>query len=502
MQAPMFLLEARSIVKSFGPTRVLRGVNFLVAPGEVHALLGGNGAGKSTLLKIVTGDLSHDAGNLVFAGHDMASPAGAEARAGRIAAVHQELALLPHLSVAENVALPLCKRGLALFRPAEARRFAVDALSLIDPAFAAEAVDRKVAELTLHEGQLVEIARAIGSGAQLLLLDEPTANLTAPEAERLFTILRRLVSERPIAAVFVSHRMQEIRQIADVCTILRDGITSADRVPVHDLTDVEIIERMGQQSAASALGPMPHPSPSTAVLLRRSFGTFHLSGPATEIELPPGRILGLAGGPTGPSRLIDALIGEAKKPIWKLCRNGQSVAPPNPHAAAASGIGYVSGDRVNKGIIAALPIIDNVMAARRIVERRIWVGWGEPAEADRLLDTLNITNGRLWALPATMSGGTQQKLLIARWLALKPQLLVLEEPTRGVDIGTKREIYTLIRTMAGLGSAIVWWSTEHAELISLCELVIAFDVQGEPTGALAAAELSDERLAAATGMAA
>ena len=496
-----FLLEARSVVKRFGPTPVLRGVDFLVAPGEVHALLGGNGAGKSTLLKIVTGDLPHDGGSLAFAGHDMGAPAGTEAKVRLIAAVHQELALLPHLSVAENIALPRCQRGLAWFRPSEARRFAVEALSLIDARLAAEAVDRKIADLGLHERQLVEIARAIGSGAQLLLLDEPTANLTAPEAERLFAILRRLVSEQPIAAVFVSHRMQEIRQVADVCTILRDGVTSADRVPVHALTDAEIIERMGQQNVASALdsriSPPAAPGPSRPIA-----GTFRISGPGIDIDAAGGRIVGLAGGPTGPLRLIDALIGEARRPVWTLYRNGEKLAPGNPREAARAGIGYVSGDRLNKGIISTLPIVDNVMASRRIIERRIVVGWDEPAEAGRLLEALNTANVRLWALPASLSGGTQQKLLIARWLGLRPQLLVLEEPTRGVDISTKREIYALIRTMAANGSAIVWWSTEHAELTSLCELVITFDAHGNPTGVLTGGELSDERLAAATGIAA
>jgi ribose transport system ATP-binding protein len=496
-----FLLEARSIVKSFGPTSVLRGVDFLVAPGEVHALLGGNGAGKSTLLKIVTGDLPHDGGTLAFAGHDLNSQAGAEARARLTAVVHQELALLPHLSVAENIALPRCPRGLALFRPREARRFAAASLALIDPSFVNDAIEKKVANLSLHERQLVEIARAIGSGAQLLLLDEPTANLTAAEAERLFGILRRLLVEQSIGVVFVSHRMREIRQVADVCTILRDGVASANRVRVDALTDAEIIERMGQQSAISSPPPCFPSSPSATAAPART-RSFRLEGPGVAINLTQGRIVGLAGGPTGPTSLIDTLIGEVRGSPWKLIRDGVALAPRNAREAARMGIGYISGDRSNKGIIAALPIVDNVMASRRVVRRRVLVGWDEPREARRVLETLNAGTLRLWALPAVMSGGTQQKLLIARWLGLRPQLLVLEEPTRGVDIGTKREIYALIRGMAAQGSAVIWWSTEHAELISLCEIVVAFDAHGNPTGVLAANELSDERLGAATGMAA
>src|SRR5690349_8778006 len=232
---PAFLLEARGITKSFGPTRVLRGVDFAVAAGEIHALLGGNGAGKSTLLKIVSGTETRDGGSLLYKGHDIDHHEGREARSGGIAVVHQELALLPHLTVAENIDLPHHRRGASLFSQRSAHRIALDALSLIDRDFARRAVGRQAGDLTLHGQQLVEIARALNSGAQLILLDEPTANLTAGETERLFDALRGLVRETRICVVFVSHRMREIRQIADVCTVIRDGVSAINRAPLGSI---------------------------------------------------------------------------------------------------------------------------------------------------------------------------------------------------------------------------------------------------------------------------
>ncbi|MGH7117969.1 MAG: ATP-binding cassette domain-containing protein, partial [Acetobacteraceae bacterium] len=191
-----------------------------------------------------------------------------------------------------------------------------------------------------------------------------------------------------------------------------------------------------------------------------------------------------------------------KSPDWKIACNGRPLAPRTPRQAARSGIGYISGDRAAKGIIGGLPVVDNVMASRRVVEHRHVVSRHEAAEARAMLQALNAGERSVWGFPAAMSGGTQQKLLIARWLALSPRILVLEEPTRGVDLGTKREIYALIRQLAEAGTIVIWWSTEHAELASLCDLVISFEPHGNPTGVLRADQLTDESLARATGMAA
>ncbi|MBB5502994.1 sugar ABC transporter ATP-binding protein [Paraburkholderia sp. MM5384-R2] len=504
------LLHARSIVKSFGPTNVLKGFDLSIAPGEVHAFLGGNGAGKSTFIKIISGQHERDSGTLEFDGREMGASSASPVDSGMIAVVNQELALLPHLSVAENIAMPRLHRAMRTYSERTSKAVAIEALSLIDPHFARESVGRLVGHLTLHERQLVEIARSLGSGARLLLLDEPTANLTAAETARLFAVLRKLIADTQLAVLFVSHRMREIRQIADVCTIIRDGKTAVDRVPLSDITDREIVEFMGQSVAPDERGDSgagegihlnadSEPSSEETAVHAEAITIRHDD---IEVEVGPGSIIGLAGAPTGPAALIEALTGLAMRTAWDIRRNGTTIRYRCPSAAARAGVGYISGDRANKGILATLPIIDNLMAARRIVERRSVARSEELVHGASLLHALKIRAGSLWDLPSTLSGGTQQKILVARWLALKPKLLILEEPTRGVDIRTKREIYTLIRKLAAQGTAVVWWSTEYVELVELCDTVLAFDLSGRPTGVLHHPEVDETNLANATGMAA
>jgi ribose transport system ATP-binding protein len=517
MTEQSYLLTARSIVKSFGPTSVLKGFDLSIAAGEVHAFLGGNGAGKSTLIKIISGQYERDGGTLEFDGQALGASVGGHVVAGTIAVVNQELALLPHLSVAENIAMPRLRRGAARYSERASMDVAIEALSLIDPHFAQESAGRLVSGLTLHERQLVEIARALGSGAKLLLLDEPTANLTAAETTRLFAVIRRLIADTGLAVLFVSHRMREIRQIADVCTIIRDGKTAVDRAALDAITDREIVECMGQsvvvdEAAASVaesaergrsrLAMEQHGHDGAQAIHATHGGALRIERDGVAIEVPAGAIVGLAGAPVGPSSLIDALTGIAPAGAWAITRDGARVSYSHPCAGARDGVGFVSGDRSNKGILATLPIVDNLVAAARVVNRRNVVGRAEIEQSTQLLEALKIRAASLWDLPASLSGGTQQKLLIARWLLLRPRLLVLEEPTRGVDIRTKREIYALIRKMAQQGTTIVWWSTEYIELVELCDTVLAFDLDGKPTEVLRHADVNETQLAAATGMAA
>jgi len=343
---PPYLMTARGIVKSYGPTSVLKGFDLSVAAGEVHAFLGGNGAGKSTLIKIISGQIDRDSGSLEFAPNGASSNAADSSDENTIAVVNQELALLPHLTVAENIALPRSRRGFGLFNGGEARRIAVDALSLIDPAFAQASVDRLVGDLSLHERQLVEIARALDSGASLLLLDEPTANLTAGETERLFTVLRRLTVDKGLAVLFVSHRMREIRQIADVCTIIRNGQTAIDRVALTSITDAEIVEQMGQ----AALGAVQESPRAQRRARTQSNGNeawkpnaLRIQTEGIDLDIPAGTILGLAGPPAGPETLMNALTGVSSAGRWSIARNGVAVTYRRPATAARDGVGFVSG---------------------------------------------------------------------------------------------------------------------------------------------------------------
>ncbi|MDK4728656.1 ATP-binding cassette domain-containing protein [Rhizobium phaseoli] len=493
------VITVRGLTKSYGATSVLKGVDFSVARGEVHALLGGNGAGKSTMIKIITGAAWRNAGDIRFFDSEGSERSEADGRA-KVAVVHQELALLPHLTVAENIALPHHRSGAALFRRAAAAGQAYDALRMIDQDFAAKSLYRLVGSLSLHEGQMVEIARALSSGAELILLDEPTANLTALETERLFAVLRRLTRDTGLSVVFVSHRMKEIRQIANVCTIIRDGRTVVDRQPMEELTDAGIIEKMGQVAASHA----PERASQSAYRSDASAATdtITIEQAGFRLELLPGTVLGVAGAPAGPAALIEALTGAARKKRWTVARAGWPDQLRSPRKAARLGAGYVTGDRAYKGVLHSLPIIDNVMASRRVLRGALLAGGSEGGECLDLLKALKVKAASVWDLPSTLSGGTQQKLLLARWLGVPSRLLVLEEPTRGVDIGTKREIYQLIGQMATSGTVIVWWSTENAELLEVCDRVIAFDTEGRCAGVMERDDFSEEKLVTLTGMAA
>ena len=359
------VITVRGLTKYYGATSVLKGVDFSVARGEVHALLGGNGAGKSTMIKIITGAASRNDGEIRFFDSKGSERSEAEGRT-KVAVVHQELALLPHLTVAENIALPHQRRGSGLFRRVAVARQAYDALRMIDQDFAARSLHRLVGSLSLHEGQMVEIARALSSGAELILLDEPTANLTALETERLFEVLRRLTRDTGLSVVFVSHRMKEIRQIANVCTIIRDGRTVADRQPMAELTDAGIIEKMGQVAASHA--PERTPRPEYRSDASAATDTITIEEAGVRLELQPGTVLGVAGAPAGPAALIEALTGAARKKRWTVARAGWPDQLRSPRKAARLGAGYVTGDRAHKGVLHSLPIIDNVMASRRVTK--------------------------------------------------------------------------------------------------------------------------------------
>ena len=480
------LVAVRKLEKSFGATKVLRGVDFTIRGGEIHALLGGNGAGKSTMIRTITGGVKKDAGEIRFASQRGGAPV--------ITVVHQELALLPDLTVAENIALLHAGCARTFVRSRRQLEIAHAALSLIDHHLAETALHRKASELSMHEGQIVEIARALSTGAEVLLLDEPTANLTSAETERLFAVLKRLVADTKIGIVFVSHRMKEIRQLCDVCTIIRDGLTVVDAVPLPQLSDNEIVQQMGQ------------PVHRAAEKIRRGFAeapiAITLRGPDAQIAVGKGQILGLAGAPAGPSRLISVLTGTTRTSDWSVDAEGWPSRLASPRQAVDLGIGYVSGDRRNKGVLAQLPIVDNVLASRRVRQRRSLVRGSEKQECIDLVKALKLKAGSIWDLPSTLSGGNQQKLLVARWLGMPLKMIVFEEPTRGVDIGTKREIYELIRAMAAQGTTVIWWSTENVELLELCDEILAFDTEGRAKGLLPAENFNEDALADLTGMAA
>lgn len=290
--------------------------------------------------------------------------------------------------------------------------------------------------------------------------------------------------------------MKEIRELCDTCTILRDGKTVANAVPLDEFSDAEIVQRMGQPPLRDTVERRRSADAAAGQEIR-------LEDPhGTKLEVRSGTILGLAGAPAGPTGLIDPLVGAGKGAGWRVAGHGLAGSFASPAEAIRAGIGFVSGDRAAKGVLKQLPIIDNVLAARRVRDRRRVVRTRERRVCDDLVSALKLKAGSIWDLPASLSGGNQQKLLVARWLGLPLRMVVLEEPTRGVDIGTKRDIYALIRQMADAGAIIVWWSTENVELLELCDAIFAFDTEGRPRGFLAQDRFNEDGLAELTGMAA
>ena len=288
--------------------------------------------------------------------------------------------------------------------------------------------------------------------------------------------------------------MREIRQIAAVCTVLRDGVSAVGRAPLETLTDADIVAAMGQSAAVEAV-----PTPSTIATTADGLA-FAIVRDDIRLDLAPGRIVGLAGVPAGTTPLIEAVTGARRDTGWRVSRDGITINLRIPRAAVQQGIGFVSGDRTGKGILTHCRSSTTCWPLPACVSGARWCAAVRPTRPQACCTCCESKAASLWALPATLSGGTQQKLLIARWLNLSPRLLVLEEPTRGVDIGTKRDLYTLVRELAASGTAILWWSTEYTELVELCDAVLAFDSDGKPIELLQRPGIDETRLARATGM--
>lgn len=485
-------LAARDIAKSFGATRALRGVNLTLRRGEIHALLGGNGAGKSTLIKILSGELVADSGTL---------SGDASSDTDQVAVVHQELSIMRDLTVTENLFVGT-SHGPRLFAWRSGYQRAEEVLKTLGLDASSVRPTTRAGSLALHQLQLVEIGRALARNSRVVLLDEPTAALTSHEAETLFAVLRRL-RDKGTSFIFVSHRMEEIRRIADRMTILRDGVTAVDGVPVDDISDAEVLLQMfGQSLDDEPTGAEPSKSPTRGPAEADTVVTLTHPTLPRPVRVRQGEVIGLAGTPVGPQRLLDTLLGDRRASRWKVdLADNRGGSPRSTRGAIMRGVGYVSGDRGDKGIFPDLSIYDNTLVARQVMEGN-WLNTPSARRhVDRQARRLGFAQQDLQADPSSLSGGTQQKVLLARWLDLPVHLLLLEEPTRGVDLHTKKDLYRIVRQLAVSGCAVIWWSTEYGELKETCDRVLAFNVAGDPVAVLAIEETVEQDLLLATGTA-
>ncbi len=475
-------LELTGIEKAFPGVRALRGVSVRLAAGSIHALLGENGAGKSTLIKVITGVHPPDAGTMHMDGRQVRFTGPTEAIAAGIGVVHQERNLIPRFSVGENILLD--RIALGRVRPidyaalhAEAAKWLAMVGLEIDPR-------RPVARLSVAAMQMVEIARALSLQSRVLLLDEPTASLTPHETDALLGILRRL-RDQGVAIAFVSHKLEEVQALCDTVTVLRDGQNACDSVPLAGLQRGDLVRLMigrGEQEAAIAASA----TPGAAALALRGVATA-AGHRDINLTLHQGEVLGLYGlVGAGRSELARAVIGLDRITAGQVLVRGRTVRIGSVRAALhRHGIGYVSEDRKQEGVILLHGVLANagITIWRRL---RGWLGWlRDRTVADVVLPVLRELEVRMASLDApvaTLSGGNQQKVSLAKWLAAGTGILIIDEPTVGIDVKTKAYFHGLIRDLARRGAAVLVISSDMPELITLADRILvmhAYRIAGE-----------------------
>ena len=464
------LLEARSLSKSFGPTRALRGAGIGLRAGEIHALVGENGAGKSTLIKILAGVFQPDDGRVLLEGKAIAPANPREARGLGISTVFQELSLSSNMTVAENIFVNREPVRLGLVR----RKRMEDAADGYLRGFNVPlGPGDRVEDLTVAQRQIVEIVKAVSADARVLILDEPTSSLDDRESEKLFQILSRL-REDGAGIIFVSHKLNEVFRVADRITVFRDGeyiVTSRK----EETTPDEVIRAMVGREISQVYPPKGGKRGEPKLALR----AFTRRGKFRDIAFTvhSGEILGLAGlTGAGRTEVMQALFGYGPKDSGEAVRGGTSLRIGSPADAIRQGIMYAPEDRRLHGLFLGQSVAMNVAAASlRSCSGRFLMS--SPRESDlarRMVETLSIRVSSIDQEAGSLSGGNQQKIVLAKCLAVRPDVLIVDEPTRGIDIGSKIEIYAQIRAFAEGGGAVILISSELQEIIGLSDRVVVF----------------------------
>ncbi len=463
------LLNASDITKSFAGVRALERVTFDLQPGEVHALVGENGAGKSTLIKIIAGAETPDSGTLEVQGTAVARMDPGLARALGIATIYQQPVLFPHLTVTENIALALERRGAwqRLDWPARHRR-AADLLQRVGAAIDPE---RLADTLSLPEQQVVEIARAVGAEARILIMDEPTAALSEAEVTRLFQVIDRLRADG-VGIIYISHRLEEVLLVADRITALRDGRLVATMAR-RECDRAQLIRLMVGRTIEAAFPKRAVPIGDEVLELRGV--SCHATGVhEVSLSVRRGEILGIAGlVGSGRTELAQTIFGLTPADAGHILVKGTRVRIGSPDVAIALGIGYVPEDRRQHGIVAPMSVAENITLANLGAVSRLGLidAARERDAAARYVDRLAIKTSSLVAAVDSLSGGNQQKVALARWLATDPTVLILDEPTQGVDVGAKAEIHGLMQDLAEKGLAILMISSDLPEVLGMSDRI-------------------------------
>jgi ribose transport system ATP-binding protein len=464
-------LTLSGVSKRYGGVRALENVDFGCARGQIHAVLGENGAGKSTLIKIIAGVVQPDSGAIALdaAPRQFSNPAAATA-AG-IVCIFQELSLMPDLSVADNISISAPPRRFGMIDARAQRRRAEALLAEVG----CEDVNPllRVRDLPLSRRQMVEIAKALGQRPKLLILDEATSALTSVDVEKVYGLLARLKAE-DVAILYISHRMHEVEALADRASVFRNG-RHVETFDKGARSTAEIVQLMIGRDIATQYPPKPkRPQPPPALKVNNLGWEKRLEG--ISLGVGPGEIVGLGGlDGQGQKTLLLALFGVLRGVTGDIVVNGRSVRPGSPAAAKAKGVGIalVPEDRKTEGLMLPMSIADNLVIASldSLASGPFIDGHSERRAVDEAIERLRIKVGAKSDAVSTLSGGNQQKVVIAKWLMTEPKIILLNDPTRGIDVGTKQELYRLMRELADQGAAILFYSTDYDELIGCCDRV-------------------------------
>ncbi len=485
-------LEIRNVSKAFPNVQALTDVSLDIRPGEILAFMGENGAGKSTLLKIINGDYQPDAGTLTLDGQTVAFANPRDAHKAGIRVIYQEPEIIPGVDVAENIWVGELPKRLGFIDRgrlnAEVRR------SLAEYGFEGVLPMNLLGDqLSSAQRQIVEIMRALKSGVRVLALDEPTSSLTDDEVERLFTLVRRLRDEG-VAIIYVSHRIKEILQLCDRVAILRDGRLIAVK-PAAELTDAEIVRLMVGRDLTDVFQRRPAGTDREVLRVEDIRSNWHRG---VSFHINAGEVVGFAGlVGAGRTELAKVIFGELPKDSGTIALDGRDVAIRRPDDAIDKGIGFAPEDRKREGLILIRSVLENAsLAILRRLSRFHFVRSGlERSVVTGYVEQLRVRTPSIDQEVGKLSGGNQQKVVLARWLAAKPKVLILDEPTRGIDVGAKAEIYRLIDDLANDGLGIMFISSELPELLGLADRIYVMQ-NGRITGELAGASATEEAVLA------
>ena len=486
------ILSLQAIGKTFQGVNVLRGINLELKKGEVHALLGENGAGKSTLIKILSGYHQPDkGGKIVIDGKEVHFRKPKDAMDASIHTIYQELTLCPLMTVAENIVIDKQDHFRGVLQNSKGYDdMAAAALKRLGQADIKP--NTLVKNLSIAQQQVVEIAKALTANAKIILMDEPTSSISQEDAEKLMNIIRSL-RDSGVTIVYISHRLHEIGEIADRVTVLRDG-NLAGTVNLTDVTDQELINMMVGRELNNVY-PKRDVEIGETVLSVEALtceGVFR----DVSFDVRKGEIFGI-GGLVGSKRteVLEALFGRRKITSGKILLNGKSFEPKNPINAIRHKIAFITEDRKKSGLVGCLPVSENLnMVNAQRLGRWGYLNWKKLSElANKQKSALNIRLNRITQVVSTLSGGNQQKVVLGKWLDFEPDLMLFDEPTRGIDIGAKTEIYSIMGALAAKGVAIIMVSSEMPELLSVADRIMVMS-EGRMKGIVSQDEATQESI--------